>query len=354
MTVYSNRVDLESDKKPTAMILPVPSSPAARAAKDGLGGIVVHDMSRAANCFRALQTLFPAKSEPSAMRSVAILSSREAPALAVFRSGSYQYSVVPSLADFGRLRTDIFNMEGSEVGDLLARHYPSDQFVFLACIIDASAEFAPIAYTHDKHVSGTIFVPTRHHHGPSHRGHFRAAAEDHAAAADWDHEIYSIGSVDTRAGEAMVPPTAPHLVGSGFRLADWFRSRHVDLPFAIPSVIDPALLHRLSIKGTHPNSDVWFIAETALVYCTHTRRCTRGVTGSEPVVDQPWFICNTCTAAKRFGPLEGVCAVCAANCHAGHSLTAAGRSPFFCDCPSVTCTAGGSLGYAAAAAAAST
>jgi len=43
---------------------------------------------------------------------------------------------------------------------------------------------------------------------------------------------------------------------------------------------------------------------------------------------QDWFYCHTC----GFEDLEGVCTVCIKTCHAGHDVTFAKNSPFFCDC----------------------
>lgn len=55
--------------------------------------------------------------------------------------------------------------------------------------------------------------------------------------------------------------------------------------------------------------------------------CTFSSTGSQ-FVEQHWYFCFTCGLKGS----EGVCAVCALVCHAGHDLSYSRHSRFFCDC----------------------
>lgn len=55
--------------------------------------------------------------------------------------------------------------------------------------------------------------------------------------------------------------------------------------------------------------------------------CTFSSTGSQ-FVEQHWYFCYTCDLTGT----EGVCAICAQVCHAGHDLSYSRHSRFFCDC----------------------
>lgn len=55
--------------------------------------------------------------------------------------------------------------------------------------------------------------------------------------------------------------------------------------------------------------------------------CTYTSTGSQ-FVEQHWYFCYTCGLTGS----EGVCAVCARVCHAGHDVSYSRLSRFFCDC----------------------
>lgn len=65
-----------------------------------------------------------------------------------------------------------------------------------------------------------------------------------------------------------------------------------------------------------------------------TTECSRTITekeGSgidETFLIQPWFNCHTCGIVGS----NGVCAVCAYNCHKGHRVIVRGIDAFYCDC----------------------
>jgi hypothetical protein len=94
--------------------------------------------------------------------------------------GSYKASIVPTLDDFDRLDTEVFDVDENLL-PMLRRHYPY-RFGFIVCQLKpGNRSYHPFAYTHDLDSCGKLFVPTRHYHPQSH-GH---------ATADWDHIIYS-------------------------------------------------------------------------------------------------------------------------------------------------------------------
>jgi hypothetical protein len=200
VTVYSNKVDLK-DGKPTAMILPVPCNDASAE----LCGIRVYDLTACIGLMSTLDSMFMDRS-PS-LQSARGSRSRSAlgPPIEVLRSGSYRYSVVPALADFARLQHEVFGVDpSSDLGTLLSKHYATG-FAFMVCIIDATAAFAPIAYEHDKHTSGRVFVPTRHFHGSTRPAGRGPEIEDH-----WDHTVVSVGCMDQSVRSVCILPRDFH------------------------------------------------------------------------------------------------------------------------------------------------
>lgn len=340
-TVYSNRVALRGGA-PTAMILPVPRSETIASATCG---IVVHDMTAAADLFTTLDSLFmDAYTDGVSFGLGKNSRSASAAPLAVMRSGAYRYSIVPTLADLGRLQHEVFGVDpASPLGATLAEHYAVG-FAFLACIIDADAAFVPIAYTHDKHASGKLFVPTRHWHGDgdggdgkigrvwpsslatddlyrvSHRASGGGSSGGSDMAHDWDHAIYSIGATGPEAGTAAGPYDELSI--------SLPRSTLATVPFPLPPRMAATVLHKHSIRGSAKNGDIWLPCDAAV---RAPPVCTFAATHTAHAL-QDWFVCMTCAAAGAFNANEGACVACAAKCHAGHALTYAGRTSFFCDC----------------------
>jgi hypothetical protein len=323
-TVYGNRVTLY-DGAPTAMLLPVPVSAANAGTAEC--GIQVYDMTGAGPLFETLDKLFPSafSNEYTDAHTMSFSRSQSAAApLAVRRSGSYRYTIVPSLADFGRLQHEVFGLNpSSPLAAMFAKYY-SVGFAFLVCIIDASAAFAPIAYQHDKHTSGNVFVPTRHYHG--------SGAEE-ASADDWDHQIISVGCVGEAAGKqasaSEIYRTHASLRSAGsIELAQLLLEGGVRLPFRVPRIVHQSVVHRRTIKGAHPNDDIWLVCEAAM---RMPGVCTFNATGTH-FAEQDWYTCATCTAAGALTEAEGACLACVQACHAGHDVVFAGRTPFFCDC----------------------
>lgn len=329
ITVYSNRVAL-SRGTPTAMILPVPVRAPVGAGGDVTRSITVFGMPPSCTSFFAtLAATFPADRDRLPTFGMDGLGgvSRSAP-LPVLRAGAYRYSIVPSPADFTRLASDVFKLDAaSDLYSLLATNYGVGH-AFLVCIIDASAEFVPIAYEHDMPSASHLFVPTMHYHGPGGHalrvGGARAAASKGAPHADWDHNIYSIGTsaggddIGLPSGMSGQVPLAAMLAAKGVIAAS--------LPFPLPEALAPHALHRKVIKGPFPNMDLRFKV-------TDPSLCTYAATGVARET-QPWFICLDCRAAGLFELHEGACVMCNYRCHIarGHTTVPAGVEPFFCDC----------------------
>jgi hypothetical protein len=292
LTVYANNVTLPKRGGATAMILPVPVLPTTRAAGRADCGIVVHAMPDAsANFFEVLAA--KATDQDPDFPVEAILLSKHA-SLLVHRAGAYQYTIVPSVADFPRLQRDVYNLpQGSELLAVLAEHY-FEGFAFLVCIIDASAVFRPFAYEHDTLPSGELFVPTRHYHphaaeaplsgaiasassaasAPTKTRSSRvlrsqggtafappadvlAPEPDEEDGADWDHIIYSAGVVPTftsgRTTNERIPRGGPPLSLDAAMVA----AGVVGLPFRLPDVVGIRLRMR-KIRGTYVSCDLVF------------------------------------------------------------------------------------------------
>ena len=223
VTVYSNQVDLpETDEtnagvweafglatpkngKHAAMILPVPL---------GAQHFEVIDLSGHANLFKKLNACFPRIRESrSDSLGTSTRSANSFAMLPVQLCGSYEYSLVPSLADFARVDSSVFELD-HDVSQVLEKHY-GPEFAYLVCKLRASKKYHPVAYTHPMPTDGKLFVPTLHYH----QGHSEAAP-------DWDHEIYLVtpqklgkAASNTHALEQLGPLTSlmPTVCAEEFR-----------------------------------------------------------------------------------------------------------------------------------------
>uniref|UniRef100_A0A915PMF8 UBR-type domain-containing protein n=1 Tax=Setaria digitata TaxID=48799 RepID=A0A915PMF8_9BILA len=77
--------------------------------------------------------------------------------------------------------------------------------------------------------------------------------------------------------------------------------------------------------------------------CSRTRTlplCTFASTAKQ-FIQQHWYNCYTCGMVEG----EGVCSVCAVNCHRGHDLSYSKFGSFFCDCGAKGCVALKSVSY---------
>lgn len=164
LTVYSNEV---ATKYENAMILPVPNPES----------IELLDLSNYPKFFEDCEACFfrlPTRS----IRSAYAERSHASP-LPVFQVGSYLASIVPSLYDFSRVNTDVFDY-GDDLICILEQNY-REGFGFILCVLKkGNHTYHPFAYTHSMISPNRLFIPTRHYHpGESY------------STADWDHIIYS-------------------------------------------------------------------------------------------------------------------------------------------------------------------
>jgi len=163
----------DRDGKPVAMVLAVPL-PTGDA-----NSIKMVDMSACKNLFKELDAAIPKEVTYGSRGAFGVAQSRGG-TLAVKRCGPYSYSIVPDVASFTRLKKSVFSVN-PRIYSIMEKHYPRG-YAFLVCIIDKSAQFSPIAYTHPSD-GKNLFIPTLHEHG--HSG-------EEVATNDWDHSIYTI------------------------------------------------------------------------------------------------------------------------------------------------------------------
>ncbi len=219
--------------EPIAMLLPVPliNMP--------VDSIKMIDMSRERDFFTSLES---AIDTPVSYSKGFSYDSEERfgreDSLQVRRCGPYRYSVVPDVASFSRLKKGLFRMDANVVQFLQARYQRG--YAFLACIIDKSAEFAPIGYIHPSD-GKRLFLPTAHYHG--HPG-------EEVATPDWDHCVYTIDRspntplTDRRVLSANLTKAfkKPVLTGFPYKNLDWLRMK------------------QRKISGYNPNGDILIAA----------------------------------------------------------------------------------------------
>ncbi|VDK48981.1 unnamed protein product, partial [Gongylonema pulchrum] len=98
-----------------------------------------------------------------------------------------------------------------------------------------------------------------------------------------------------------------------------------------------AMARELSEDVTLPNIVPKHIVTKQMASNTRTRAlplCTFAATGKR-FAEQHWYNCFTCNMING----EGVCSVCAVNCHRGHDLAYSKYGSFFCDCGAKGCEA---------------
>lgn len=148
MTIYENKVSIDSNGTGHAMILPFPLI-------KGVNRFKLVDLSNYDNVMNDIDELFPVSK--STLSNAASYNSTDS--IPVTTLGSYKVSVVPSLEDFSKVQLGEFNLT-KDVAELLSQYY-SKNFGFVVCILQESADFHPIAYIHEY---DEVFIPTRHHH----------------------------------------------------------------------------------------------------------------------------------------------------------------------------------------------
>lgn len=201
ITIYSNEVNTPREN---AMVLPVPHPETVDLVDLSSYPELFGDC---ATCFRLIPTRSWGLTDSD---SAGYLSVPNSQTLEVLDVGSYRASLVPSLNDFARLDTSVFQIS-PELIALLTKHYVSG-FGFIVCQLKSGNHlYHPFAYTHALADNGKLFVPTRHfhpHEAPALQSlnyidFTRADWEQQARTmnslrsqktvneADWDHVIYS-------------------------------------------------------------------------------------------------------------------------------------------------------------------
>ena len=256
-TAYSNKVILEDknespldaylqstmlsppiinkDKQlPVAMILPIPTY--SKTVDESTLRMI--DMSKHTHFFKSLNRMFIKPSLLLGSRGGITLNKATKQSLTVHKCGPYSYSIVPDLASFSRLSNKTFRIN-KKVVHLLDLNYKQN-FAFLVCILDQSAEYAPIAYI-NYNPTNTLFLPCRH------GGHGQNVVEKtDDFVDDWDHDIYTIKSNDntlTINNKMLIVPTDQP-------------KRDVLLKFPLNCKLDWKKTVKRQIRGRFLNGDI--------------------------------------------------------------------------------------------------
>jgi hypothetical protein len=219
LVVYSNSVDTPAEN---LMILPLPHPETLKFEKD------VMDY---AGLFKDLKASLYKEMTLSVMRSAP-----PSKTLDVFDVGSYRVSVAMSFQDLYNLNKQIFPFS-EDLYKMLQSTYPP-RIGFLCCALKpGETQYKPLAYSHRRDEATKLFVPTKHYH----------LGEDTQATADWDHEIYSVGTVVSahRSQEELYVPRNENQVMWNKLPAEYQWGTN-------------AKIHRWACKGEYPNIDVGF------------------------------------------------------------------------------------------------
>lgn len=188
-TVYANQV--HADNPNTMMVLPVPYPHTVK----------FYDLTKHADMFEHLHNVHSPSLTLGTYGSARLYRS-----LKVMNVGSYQVTLVKSHKDLDKIDTNVFSKIPDDFKDMLLKYYePYGFIVFKLCTGDV--KYHPFAYSH-KILTGSdgrpvMFVPTRHEHGNSKTSFLNSFNEKGSlgeGAEHWDHDIYSTGSNDLRAG----------------------------------------------------------------------------------------------------------------------------------------------------------
>lgn len=197
LTVYANRVELGAGA-PVAMILPVPCGDGEEArvrmvdTSADPGGKLLWD---------ALEELFEEDEVSMGFGMDDDCAANNSRArLPVLRCGSYEYSVVPGVDDFGRLDPRLGAGAPSAGVMALLRERYARGFAFMVCKLAGAAAYHPIAYTHPLQRAqdgAQLFVPTLHWHG--------GERPEAPGAIEWDHAVYVLGAREDEGFGARAP-----------------------------------------------------------------------------------------------------------------------------------------------------
>lgn len=149
--------------------------------------------------------------------------------------------------------------------------------------------------------------------------------------------LFTIGAI-----ELMPLPQNGEIIFNGVivpTLAQWCPMEHTDdlstrletarLPQGFP--IDSNCRYVVRTEQYHTMKHVPFLRNVewlGTTDCSRTQTDKEGCGVDDTFLIQLWFNCHTCGIVGS----NGVCAVCAFNCHKGHRVTLRGIDAFYCDC----------------------
>jgi hypothetical protein len=196
--------------------------------------------------------------EPTFGFSFGLPSAASAGSLSIERVGSYDVSIVPSVADLVRIDTSHFKLADAQTHlDELAQEYPTG-YSFLVFQLRAGETYKPFAYTHTALADGQVFLPCLHaHSGPIPE-----------QEKDWDHEVYVCGIGPNAHAAIRRNKTGHEWVGARVKTAWSIPDKVVKyLQQALPETISLSNtpLHQVVLKAyfSSPllNGDVVFVAK---------------------------------------------------------------------------------------------
>lgn len=246
LTVYANTVDNVS--KNNAMVLPVPFP----------NSVIFHDLSDYKDFFTDCSSCF---SSEYLYKSQSMSFTNNANSLHVYNVGSYKASIVPTIADFGRIDSSVFELSDG-LKKTLQVHYSNPIFGFIVCKLDVGKEkYHPFAYSHT--ISNKmIFLPTRHYHVEKPKNNYFLNGNfvdlenlDHANYADyadyaddWSHEIY-LYNTDVESNKKLISMSKSDKV--------WNKKSKINydkLTFDLDTNCEN--FSKLVITGKNPNIDI--------------------------------------------------------------------------------------------------
>jgi hypothetical protein len=262
LTVYSNAVDTPEEN---VMLLPVPHPES----------VVLETVHK--ELFEECKASFTYARGKSPLSVDRESMSQSGSYLAIRDHGSYQVVLVPSMAELDSVPPS-FTTLSDDVKTYIRKHYGNGRFGVILCKLKAGAtEYEPFAYSHALLETGKLFLPTRHYHvhdKPVSRGdedyfersyafmaggggdRFAAFASTVGVAPiptnpddqadDWDHDVYTAGTVEAVAhkNRVLFPSDTNHIT--------WSR-----MPAAYQLGTDVPL-RCFSRRGYGPNEDLTF------------------------------------------------------------------------------------------------
>eukprot|EP01080_Neovahlkampfia_damariscottae_P004867 gene4867-8461_t len=237
-TAYQNFVTAK-EKNNNAMILPFPLVEGEK--------LDLIDLSKYKDLFKNCKNSF----NDSTMRSS---GSRSSNFLEVQQVGGYKVSVANNIGEILKINPSVFTLP-KDIHELLSKHY-SKGFAFAICLFDSTVKDEhAIAFEHSIIGKNQLYVPTRHEHGDKNQkkmsckklaffqgelGKYDEKEEEITDFAGWDHNIYSVNTVNGGESTPKMPVFSPEKIFE-----------------KLPKEIDAMKsFHRLEIHGNVANTDL--------------------------------------------------------------------------------------------------